>query len=697
MTTAGASSPLRTLYLGELRMLLRDRRTLFLSVILPLIFLPLVFWISSMVEKKRTERVEKETFEYAIVGERADLVRELLSAAPANEATLEASSRESNEPQLELLETDLDCTEAECWKAALGRRDLHVVIHALRSEGAASETTGAESDRPLPRLRIFYQGNWDYSKTAADELRDRLRSARDTRRGELLAEAGFPVAPKDLAPVIEARDLATAAQRGGKVLGRFAVCVLLMFLISGGSVVAADTLAGEKERGTLETLLTSAASRGEIVSAKLLLIVTIGLFIALIQILNLGVYVGLRLIDIPDTMAVEISLLSAFWLVLLLVPLAVIVASALLLVSGRSQSYKDFSVRFFPVLVLLVVPSLVSVLPAVDLRSGIVLVPIANLAVAVREVLVGEIDWLFLGLTTLVAGGTSWVLVRWTLDSLDTERLVTATDVDEAAFLGGEGLFRRHVPVWFGVFWVLIFLANAQGELLPSIRLQIFFNVILVMGAGSFLIIRRYGLDARKVLALRKPNPWVWPAVILGAPSMLLASVGVARISNQLFPVPERMIEAFARQIMPGEMALFEMLLLLALVPGIFEEICFRGALLHGLRKRFHPVVLCLVTGLIFGLFHFSLFRILPTAFLGVVLAAVTLLSGSILPAMLWHALNNATAMFLGRAGVDLTELDPAFHALGAGAAILAFGLLWRVRMPYPDLRSTPVGQRGQR
>jgi membrane protease YdiL (CAAX protease family) len=118
------------------------------------------------------------------------------------------------------------------------------------------------------------------------------------------------------------------------------------------------------------------------------------------------------------------------------------------------------------------------------------------------------------------------------------------------------------------------------------------------------------------------------------------------------------------------------MLFMLALLPAICEEIFFRGMLLYGLRGRLSPVRLALVNGLVFGLFHVALFRILPAGYLGVVLAAVTLITGSIFPAMLWHALNNGFVLLMGRAGFPLEQLDSWMYALAGAILLCALWLL---------------------
>ena len=79
--------------------------------------------------------------------------------------------------------------------------------------------------------------------------------------------------------------------------------------------------------------------------------------------------------------------------------------------------------------------------------------------------------------------------------------------------------------------------------------------------------------------------------------------------------------------------------------------------------------------------------RLIPVACLGTLLAAVTLLTGSIFPAMVWHALNNGLAVFAERAGFPMEDLPPAVYAGGALLLALGFWIFWRHRTPYPDLR----------
>jgi hypothetical protein len=98
------------------------------------------------------------------------------------------------------------------------------------------------------------------------------------------------------------------------------------------------------------------------------------------------------------------------------------------------------------------------------------------------------------------------------------------------------------------------------------------------------------------------------------------------------------------------------------------------------LRARMRPVGVVLVVGLVFGLFHMALFRLGPTFALGVFLAAATLLTRSIFPAMVWHALNNSLGVWTAQRHILLSELEPGFYLFGVLLLGVAFWIFWRNR-----------------
>src|SRR5262249_2753429 len=154
------------------------------------------------------------------------------------------------------------------------------------------------------------------------------------------------------------------------------------------------------------------------------------------------------------------------------------------------------------------------------------------------------------------------------LEALSTERLITAAEVDRAQHEGGKALFERHVLRLFAIGWVILFVASAQIPWLGgAVERQLFFNLVLVMLGGSLLILKRYRLRARGVLAPRPVKPVVWIAVLAGAPALLLTGIAIARISATFLPVPQDVLESFGRALIPPGMSLGQMLLYISVLP----------------------------------------------------------------------------------------------------------------------------------
>lgn len=692
----GGGGVLGTLFRYELRMLLRDRRTLLIAVAAPLVLFPAMVLLSRAVERRDQRRLQEATYRYAVTGSEQAFARRLVDRALALEAP-ESDSALAPASFVEQAVPDPD--------SAVGAGGLEVAIEGLRWEeyralrareraeappapGAPSPDTADEALR-VPVLRLHFRSDEDLSRLAMQRLRERLDRVRREYRDSVYRAHGLPFDPDEVGQV-EAANVASAEKEGGAFLGLILTPLLLFLMLSGGSIVAVDAISGEKERGTLETLLTTAARRSEIVSAKQLAVIAVGVAVTVINLLNLLVYVVLGLIDLPQSLAVSLSPLSLLVLLGLFLPLTVLVSSALLLLSGWAKSYREYQMYFFPLFLAFLVPALAGMLPGMDLHSAIAFVPVAGVGVAVREVMLGETDWPFLAVAFGSTGLAALVAARLTARALSTERLISGAELDQADLAGGAALFPKRVLRWYGVLWVLLLLTSLWfgGDL--GLREQVLVNLFGIFFVGSLILVRAYRLDPVEAFALRAPPPAAWPAVLIGAPGALVTGIGLANAFQRLVPVPEETIRALGEFLGGGGLPIWQLVLVAAVVPGICEELAFRGVLLHGLSRRLRPVPLALTVGLIFGAFHVTLWRIPPTAYIGVILASVVLLTGSIYPAMLWHALNNATAIL----PVELGWITPDYrlplwvYPLGVSALAASFALLWANRRPYPGPRT---------
>lgn len=669
-----------TLFRVEMRMILRDRRTVFASILLPLLITPLMFFSSNVTAKKRETKLAETVYLYAITGTNADFARNLVAECRRNLASAKSSTN-----QFHFQETNCPAPFE-----ALQNGEIHFILEGrLPAEIGISDATNHATNivkhlGSVPGVSLQFRANSDESATAMHKMVDLLDTTQLARQTALLQKAGFSISLESAIPV-KSQNVASQSQVAGLSLGRWLTLLMLFFVVMGGMVVATDMLAGEKERGTLETLLTTSISRVEIIAAKLLAIIAVAIAITFIQSANLMLYATLKFLPLPPHFAEALPPATVLLLFFLFTPVAALSSGILLLTSGYARSYKEAQLYFMPVFLLLLVPALAPLLPGAALRSAFVLLPIANLSLAVRDILVGSFDWpmiLIAWITTLLAAAG---VARATVRLLSEEKRITATESDAVDFHGGEALFSRQAPVWFAVMWgLLLVVSNIAPKM--DLRIQLIINLVVIFFGGSVLMLRKYNLDPRVALALRFPKPIVFLAVLIGVPGGMLSGVGLYRLANLVFPVSDKVMEDFASALLPANMGMAQIIFFMAILPGIFEEITFRGLLLHSLSRRLHPALLVIVVGIVFGFFHMAFFRLAPTAFLGIVLACVTLLTGSIFPAMLWHMLNNAAAL-LSDTQSALAQLEATQYLAGPVLLACAFWILWKNRTPYPGLR----------
>lgn len=677
------------LFRHELRMLLRARRTVVLSIVLPAVIMPIMLFASKYSNDQRERTLRSTTYSYAISGPLAERIRELIGKT--HQQVLAETSLENEKLRMfKFAEVQTDDPQK-----SLRDNAIQFYIQTLSAQEAdalpAPERSGTEAPavraprrlRGVPVVKVVYRGSSDSSDSGRERMVSLLQLARHNDSQVLLSEKGFGQA-KDLFEV-ESANLATPGQVTGSTVGRFITLFLVMMMFTGGAVAAVDIIAGEKERGTLETLLTTAAGRPEIVAAKQFAITSVAIIIALIQGLNFFVYIKLQVIQLPPNFTLELSTGMALTLLALFLPLAAMVSSILLMTSAYAKSYKEAQLYFFPVYLVSLIPALASVLPGISSRSVITLVPLANVSVAAREILTGHADPPMIFVTFAVMVLTAAWLMRTSARMLTQENIILPAHSEPAEFKGGPALFEKRVLRWFALMWAIEFAAAANIPQLATITRQLFFNEVVIMLGASLLMIRLYRLDWKKAFNLRPVKPVIWLAVLFAIPTANLTAVGIFHVVNVFIPAPQEMLRSFSQNLFPADIPAWQLFLYLAVLPGVCEELAFRGVLLSGLRRRLKPVALVITVGLIFGMFHVALFRIAPTAVLGMVLTVIAILTGSVLPGMVLHIGNNAYGVWSALNAFNLENLSLWQYAAGMSIFALSLWIIYRNRTPVTD------------
>ncbi len=199
------------------------------------------------------------------------------------------------------------------------------------------------------------------------------------------------------------------------------------------------------------------------------------------------------------------------------------------------------------------------------------------------------------------------------------------------------------------------------------------FTQIVLIGGLAVASLGYLGLPLKDTLSLRAPSAVDLALAVPAGVLMPSVALLVAVLQDPLIPTPEVLIEAM-RALEVDEQPLWVPLVVFALLPGLCEELLFRGALFGLLRRSLQPVPRVLVVAAAFGLLHLALPRLLTTGSMGVLLGFVVLRTGSLWPAVLMHALNNGTALVVGRVWGEEALAPPLW--VGAVAAAACVGLV---------------------
>mgnify|MGYP006433997827 CR=1 FL=1 len=192
---------------------------------------------------------------------------------------------------------------------------------------------------------------------------------------------------------------------------------------------------------------------------------------------------------------------------------------------------------------------------------------------------------------------------------------------------------------------------------------------ILGLAATAFVLSRLHTVrNPAGFLRLRVPDGTLLGLAVLGILALQPVVQWLAAVNQQL-PLPETfqaMDESqkqLIQQVLQGDLGLMFSLAMLAVVPGICEELLFRGYTQRQLERGLGPAWGIVLTGMLFGAYHLRPSQILPLAVLGIFLAYLTWRTGSLWPAILVHFVHNALAVggahwAQQQAGFDVKALE---------------------------------------
>ena len=688
----------------ELVETLRDKRTLLLMLGLPVLVYPLLMISLGRLQDSEQEATEARTSVVAVWGAlppaleqalRADAVRVGLSpwlGAPAQ--VRHAFEEGSAAPGPAVAEPDSGKR-----RSRRDARDASQEEDNPFASAARSLLTARTADLVLVAWPGFDAASGDGRGTATlyfDSVRDDSRLARDRvadvlaeyRRGLLQAreqDRGLPAGFTDAVDVLK-RDVAPSARRTGYMLGAFLPFLLVSLSLFGGFYASVDVTAGEKERGTMQTLLCAPLRSTEIVVGKFLAVWTVALVSAFANVVSLGLTMS-RIMP-GDGLSVPPAALALAALMLL--PITMTTSALFIAVAAFAKDFKDGQNFLTPVYMLLVMPAGVTMLPSIELNPWTAFVPVVNIALLVKSLFAGEVRNELVFLVAVASGMYAVLSILLAARVFGREQILLGGQEPVRTVLGLErrpgGTPSPAVALsTFAIALVLAFYASL------AIEHRGMLTALLVTQYGFFLlpavaVVLGLGYSARETLSLRLP-PWqgVVAALLAGACSWLAIGGIVMRIA----PPPDTLVKALERLLMLGDqpMPLWVVILAVAVTPAVCEELFFRGVVLSGLRSLGKwPAVT--ISALLFALAHASIYRLLPTLALGIMLGYLVWKTGSIVTSMILHALNNGVIAALSQQpdAVRALGFDPTSRLLPLGptlaaAAVCAVAMAFVARM----------------
>jgi sodium transport system permease protein len=615
-----------TVFRKEIRDVIRDRRTIMVMIVLPIVLYPILMIAMSQIMIIQSRKLEEKPGRVVVQGEsNSAMVMEHLKRIPA----------------LELVE----------WAdpfLALKNGDIQMIVDIPQDFDnilQIGQTAG---------LKIYYDRASDHSRTIRHKVMAELDSLKTSLAQERLLTRG--VDPDIIHPIeVESVNIASPGRMGAYAFGGAIAMLLTLMALIGAFYPAIDLTAGEKERGTLETLLVSPVSRLEIVLGKFLTVITISVITAFMNLFSMALTIGYGIRLMSESVSIEFSVSPVILLLifLLLLPVAVLFSSICLAVASFSRSFKEGQNLLTPIQMVAIMLGFVAIIPGVEMTPAIAVIPVANVVLLIKEILLGQAQ---LGLSLLVFASiavAAWIGVRWAVNQFQREDILFL----EGGELKWSSLLRRRAAIaaqpipGMGGAWLVYLLSLillfyvGQAAQIKDITRGLFITEVLLIAGPPLLLAKYLRYDRRRVFRLHIPrsSSVVW--TILAAISTWAIVVELSAVQNEIFPYPQSFLDAFEEVFLEfHHKGLAYSLAMMAVLPALCEETLFRGFIMTGFQKRLGATRAVLLTALLFGLFHLSPYRYLPTTFLGILIGAVVVWTSSIWSGILVHFLVNGSS-----------------------------------------------------
>jgi sodium transport system permease protein len=369
-----------TIFLKELKETLRDRRTLMMMLVIPILIFPIIINITASVSTSFQEDAATKKIKIGIVDTQNQFLTKEFNQIP----------------------------ESFGKKEIVKYTDTLQLIKDIKNEkiqlGAfVSGKFQSQLDAMVPAPIIFYFNATDLG------MQERAQGYMSIIEQKMQVERfkKLNISKEKINPIVsEYRNIASDKEMIGKLAGGFLPYIFIAFCFMGCMYPAIDLFTGEKERGTIETLLTTPVPRWQLLFGKMGVVVLSGLLAASAALLGLFLSMEtLNGLDNDELLKVVHSILSPSFIVLmycLLIPLTVFFAGVMTPIAVYAKTFKEAQSIITPLNIVMVIPAMVGLFPGVELNVMTACIPVVNIVLSTKELIAGTLDPFLVALSFVV-------------------------------------------------------------------------------------------------------------------------------------------------------------------------------------------------------------------------------------------------------------------------------------------------------
>ena len=352
----------------EIKDLMRDKRTMLTMILIPLLIFPLIMSVVGRISSSQIQKEIEKKIKITFVGkENADSLYNML----ISQAGIEMVNEEDTSVYDSLLQSE-------------------IIDAAIFIESNFDSIVSAGDQATI--LVKHKASNWG----TRDKINSLFRKYEDGILQERLIRLN--IKKETIEPLhTNYVDISTKREKFGKSVGGIVPYIFLIFGFIGCMYPAIDLFTNEKERGTIETILTTPVNRIQILFGKMIVVSLAGLTSALLSIV--GVSLGMKQFgsNFPEEVLGALNIYSDPLTILLLfsmmIPLVIFFAGILTLFTNYARSYKEAQSLISPMMILIIVPAVISMMPGMKLTFATAIIPIMNISLASKEILAGTLNF----------------------------------------------------------------------------------------------------------------------------------------------------------------------------------------------------------------------------------------------------------------------------------------------------------------